>query len=55
MIVGVLQFAGKFLMDGEMRKGLPNAEAYVKRVMEVPEMKGPFGALELCETRLKGQ
>jgi elongation factor 1-gamma len=54
MIVGVLQFAGKFLMDAEMRKGLPNVEAYVKRVMEVPEMKGAFEALELCETRLRG-
>lgn len=53
MIVGVLQLAGKFLMDGEMRKGLPNVVAYLKRVMEVPEMKGAFEALELCESRLR--
>lgn len=54
MIFGALQVAGKFVMDKEMRKGLPNVEAYLNRMLEVPEMKEAFGALELCETRIKG-
>ncbi|KAH6637120.1 glutathione S-transferase [Chaetomium tenue] len=55
MVVGVLQVAGRFFIDKEMRKNLPGVEAYVKRVMEVPEMKGAFGDLQLCETRVKAQ
>jgi elongation factor 1-gamma len=55
MVVGVLQLAAKSFMDKEMRKDLPNVEAYVKRVMEVDEMKGAFGDLQLCETRIKAQ
>ncbi|KAK3299494.1 glutathione S-transferase [Chaetomium fimeti] len=53
MVVGVLQLAGKFLMDKEMRKDLPSVEAYVKRIMEVAEMKAAFGDLQLCDTRVK--
>ncbi|KAH6845650.1 glutathione S-transferase [Chaetomium sp. MPI-CAGE-AT-0009] len=53
MVVGVLQLGAKFFMDKEMRKDLPNVEAYVKRVMEVAEMKAAFGDLHLCETRVK--
>ena len=55
MVVGVLQLAGKFFLDKEMRKDLPSVEAYVKRVMEVAEMKGAFGDLQLCDTRVKAQ
>ncbi|KAK4157781.1 glutathione S-transferase [Chaetomidium leptoderma] len=55
MVAGVLFLAGKFVMDKEMRKDLPLVEAYLKRVMDVPEMKEAFGAVELCETRVKGE
>ncbi|KAL2266825.1 hypothetical protein VTJ83DRAFT_6177 [Remersonia thermophila] len=54
MVVGVFQVATKFIIDNEMRKDLPKFEAYLKRVLEVPEMKAAFGPLELCETRVKG-
>ena len=53
MIVGVLQIATKFIMDKEMRKQVPGVEAYLKSIMEVPEMKEAFGDLELIETRSK--
>ncbi|KAL2125885.1 hypothetical protein VTI74DRAFT_2362 [Chaetomium olivicolor] len=53
MVFGVLQLASKFVMDAEMRKEVPNVEAYLKGLMEVPEVKGAFGDLQLCETRVK--
>jgi elongation factor 1-gamma len=54
MVGGVLLLAGKFLMDREMReKAAPNVERYLKGLMEIPEMKGAFGEIELCESRLK--
>ncbi|KAK4034678.1 glutathione S-transferase [Parachaetomium inaequale] len=53
MIVGVLQASTKYIMDKEMRKQVPGVEAYLKNIMEVPEMKEAFGSLELIEARAK--
>ncbi|KAL2118752.1 hypothetical protein VTJ04DRAFT_5711 [Mycothermus thermophilus] len=55
MVAGVFQLATKFIVDKEMREGLPNLVAWLQRILEVPEMKAAFGPLELCETRVKGQ
>jgi elongation factor 1-gamma len=55
MVAGVLALAGRLVMDKEMRDKVPHVEAYLKGIMEVPEMKQAFGTLELCETRVKGQ
>jgi elongation factor 1-gamma len=53
MVAGVLVPLARNLMDSEMRKGVPHVEAYLKAVMEVPEMKQAFGTVEFCETRVK--
>jgi elongation factor 1-gamma len=53
MVVGVLHIAVKYVVDAEMRKEVPATMAYLKAVLEVPEMKQYFGELELCETRVK--
>ncbi|KAL2167124.1 hypothetical protein VTG60DRAFT_1678 [Thermothelomyces hinnuleus] len=53
MIAGVLQLGTKFLVDKDMRKEVPAVEAYLKGIMEIPEMKQAFGDLQACETRVK--
>jgi elongation factor 1-gamma len=53
MVVGVLQAAAKFIMDKEMLSKFPGVEAYLKETMELPEIKGAFGSLELMEKRAK--
>jgi elongation factor 1-gamma len=55
MVVSVLQLAGRLIFDKEMRGQAPGVEAYLKGIMEVPEMKEAFPPLELCEARVKGQ
>ncbi|KAK4101233.1 glutathione S-transferase [Parathielavia hyrcaniae] len=55
MVAGVLQLATRVLVDAEMRKVLPGVEAYLKGIMELPEMRVAFPPLELCEVRAKGQ
>ncbi|RYP60501.1 hypothetical protein DL770_009978 [Monosporascus sp. CRB-9-2] len=53
MVAGILFWAFKFFIDAEMRKGLPNAVAWVQNVAETKEFKDVFGTLEMCETRTK--
>ncbi|KAK5657549.1 hypothetical protein OQA88_3122 [Cercophora sp. LCS_1] len=51
MVGGVLAFAGKWLMDAEMRKLAPSVEGYLKDFTSVEEVKANFGDVQLCETR----
>lgn len=53
MIVGPLHLGTKFLVDKEIRSKVPAVEAYLKGILEIPEIKQAFGDLEACETRLK--
>ncbi|KAK1760293.1 hypothetical protein QBC47DRAFT_419183 [Echria macrotheca] len=54
MVGGALFFAGKFLMDSEMRGTVaPSVEGYLRGLLEVPEVGGAFGELVLCEARKK--
>ncbi|KAK4120529.1 glutathione S-transferase [Parathielavia appendiculata] len=55
MVAGVLQMASRLVLDKEMREQVPGVEAYLKGIMELPEMKPAFPPLELCEVRVKGQ
>ncbi|KAF2971061.1 hypothetical protein GQX73_g2503 [Xylaria multiplex] len=55
MVTSMLYPAFKYLVDAELRKGLPNLVAYVKAFAAVPEHKKYYGELELCETRLTAQ
>ncbi|KAK4455382.1 elongation factor 1-gamma [Podospora aff. communis PSN243] len=53
MVGGALVRAGNFLMDKEMRRGVPAVEGYLRGLMEVPEMKEAFGELVLVEERVR--
>ncbi|KAI0543015.1 glutathione S-transferase [Xylaria digitata] len=55
MVTSMLYHAFKYLVDTEMRKGLPNLVAYMKAFAAVPGHKKYYGELELCETRLTAQ
>ncbi|KAL2016606.1 hypothetical protein VTK56DRAFT_3263 [Thermocarpiscus australiensis] len=52
MVLGPLHLAGKFVLDAEMRTQVPSLVGYVKRLLEVPELKKAFGEWELCEKRV---
>ncbi|KAI1137817.1 glutathione S-transferase [Hypoxylon sp. FL0543] len=52
MVAGPLYYGGKFLIDAEMRKDIPNVVAWLKGLAAQPEFKA-FGELVLCETRTK--
>ncbi|KAI0841166.1 glutathione S-transferase [Hypoxylon sp. FL0890] len=52
MVAGTLFFGGKFLIDAEMRKDIPNVVAWLKGLAALPEFKA-LGDLTLCETRVK--
>jgi len=51
MVGGALTFAGKWLMDAEMRKLAPSVEKYLKGFTAVEEVKANFGEVQLCEQR----
>jgi len=53
MIVGVLQVAAKYVVDQKTMKDLPIVEAYLKGMLEVPELKAAFGPLEVCAEKVK--
>ncbi|KAL2157286.1 hypothetical protein VTH06DRAFT_6224 [Thermothelomyces fergusii] len=53
MVAGPLQLGTRFLVDKDMRKEVPAVEAYLKGIMEIPEIKKAFGELQTCETRTK--
>ncbi|OTA93575.1 hypothetical protein M434DRAFT_395508 [Hypoxylon sp. CO27-5] len=52
MVAGPLYFGGKFMIDAEMRKDIPNVVAWLKGLAALPEFKA-LGELVLCETRSK--
>ncbi|KAI0152098.1 glutathione S-transferase [Hypoxylon sp. NC0597] len=52
MVAGPLYFGGKFLIDAEIRKDIPNVVSWLKGLAALPEFKA-FGELVLCETRSK--
>ncbi|KAI1430191.1 glutathione S-transferase [Xylaria sp. FL1777] len=52
MVTSFLYPAYKYLVDAEMRKGIPNVNAYIQAFAALPEHKKYYGELEMCETRL---
>ncbi|RWA05928.1 hypothetical protein EKO27_g9184 [Xylaria grammica] len=55
MVTSTLYYAFKYLVDADMRKGLPNLVAYIQAFADAPEHKKYYGELELCETRITAQ
>lgn len=52
IIAGPISFSTGFLIDAEMRKGIPNVVAWIQNLTSLPEFKA-LGELKLCETRVK--
>jgi elongation factor 1-gamma len=53
MVAGPLHLASTVVLDKEMRKEVPGVVKYLEGLLEIPELKGAFGALEWVETRVK--
>ncbi|KAI1503777.1 glutathione S-transferase [Biscogniauxia marginata] len=52
MVASSLFMPFKFVIDAEMRKGLPNLVSYMEGVATVEATKKVFGDLVLCDTRV---
>ncbi|KAI1494409.1 glutathione S-transferase [Biscogniauxia mediterranea] len=52
MVAGSLYVPFKFMVDAEMRKGLPNLVSYVQGVASTEAAKKVYGDLVMCDTRV---
>lgn len=52
-VASVLHFTSGFLLDAEMRKGVPATMEYLKGIEVVPEFAKVFGERKTCEVRCK--
>ncbi|KAI0598222.1 glutathione S-transferase [Biscogniauxia sp. FL1348] len=52
MVAGSLYVPFKFLVDAEMRKGLPNLVAYAQGIAAMEAAKKVYGDLVMCDTKV---